>query len=141
MKTLVDEDPEENLALNLPDFIKPGAIIYCQAHGVTTLMNVKYHEITAKGLTITTSYGVEKTIKADSIICALLSSENTGFTDSLKEKVTEVYAVGDCSKSGVIVAAIEAGNIVARIAYRKECGMSTLGNFKHKSRELLYKNG
>ena len=112
--TIVDEGPEENLALHLPDFMKPRVIIYCQAHGVKTLMNVKCHEVNAEGLTITTSYGVKQTLKADSIICALPSSADTGFTDSLRGRVTEVYAVGDCNKSGVIVDAIEAGNLIAR---------------------------
>ena len=77
-------------------------------------MNVKYHEITAEGLTITTSYGVKKILQADSIICALPSSANTGFADSLKGRVAEVYAIGDCNKSGVMVDAIEAGNLTAR---------------------------
>lgn len=112
--TIVDEGPEENLGLNLPEFVKPRVILYNQAHGVKTLMNVKYHEVTAKGLTITTGYGVKKTLIADSIILALPSSVNTGFAESLKGRVTEVYAVGDCNKSGVIVDAIEAGNLIAR---------------------------
>ena len=112
--TVIDEGPDENLAFNLPDFLKPRVILYCQAHGVKVLMNVKYHEITTEGFTITTSYGIKKILKADSIICALPSSENTGLADSLTDKVAEVYTVGDCNKSGVIVDAIEAGNLVAR---------------------------
>ena len=112
--TIVDEGPEESLALNMPDFLKTRVILYIQAHGVKILMNVKYHEITDKGLTITTSYGVKKTLKADNIICAMPSSANTGFADSLKGKIAEVYAIGDYSKSGVIVDAIEAGNLTAR---------------------------
>ena len=112
--TIVDEGPEESLALNMPDFLKTRVILYIQAHGVKILMNVKYHEITDKGLTITTSYGVKKTLKTDNIVCALPSSADTGFADSLKGKIAEVYAIGDCSKSGVIVDAIEAGNLTAR---------------------------
>jgi 2,4-dienoyl-CoA reductase (NADPH2) len=112
--TIVDEGPEENLALNLPDFLKTRVILYSQAHGVKILMNVKYHEITAEGLTITTSYGVKKILKSDTIICALPSSANTDFVDSLKGRVSEVYAIGDCNRSGVIVDAIEAGNLTAR---------------------------
>ena len=34
--------------------------------------------------------------------------------NNLKGKVSEVYAVDDCDKSGVIVDAIEAGNLTAR---------------------------
>jgi thioredoxin reductase len=77
-------------------------------------MNVKYHEINNQGLAVTTGYGVKKTLKADSIILALPLSINTGFVESLKGRVPEVYAAGDCNKSGVIVDAIEAGNLIAR---------------------------
>jgi 2,4-dienoyl-CoA reductase (NADPH2) len=112
--TIVDEGPEENLALNLPDFVKSRVIIHNQAHGVKTLMNVKYHEVNEKGLTVTTGYGVKKTIEADSIIIALPLSADSGFAYSLKGKVTEVYAIGDCNKPGVIVDAVEAGNLIAR---------------------------
>ncbi|MFC2070335.1 FAD-dependent oxidoreductase, partial [Chloroflexota bacterium] len=112
--TIVDEGPEENLGLNLPGFVKPRVMLYNQVHGVKTLMNVKYHEITDKGLTITTSYGVKKILEADNIILALPSSVNTGLADTLKGKVTEVYAVGDCDKVGVMVDAVEAGNLTAR---------------------------
>jgi 2,4-dienoyl-CoA reductase (NADPH2) len=112
--TVVDEGPEENLGLNLPGFVKPRVILYNQAHGVKMLMNVKYHEINNQGLAITTGYGVKKTLKADSIILALPLSINTGFIESLRGRVPEVYAVGDCNKSGVIVDAIEAGNLIAR---------------------------
>jgi 2,4-dienoyl-CoA reductase-like NADH-dependent reductase (Old Yellow Enzyme family)/thioredoxin reductase len=112
--TLVDEGPEENLGLNLPGFVKPRVILYVQAHGVKTLMNVKYQSITDKGLTIITGYGIKKTLKADSILIALPSSVNTGLADSLKGRVAEVYAIGDCLKPGVIVDAIEAGNLTAR---------------------------
>jgi 2,4-dienoyl-CoA reductase (NADPH2) len=112
--TLVDEGTQENLGLNLPGFVKPRVIIYNQAHGVKTLMNVKYQAVSDKGLTVITGYGVKKTLKADSIIIALPSSVNTWLADSLKDRVAEVYAIGDCFKSGVIVDAVEAGNLTAR---------------------------
>jgi thioredoxin reductase len=98
----------------MPDFLKTRVILYIQAHGLKMLMNVKYHEITAEGLTITTSYGVKKTLNSDNIFCALPLSANTSFADSLKGKVAEVYSIGDCNNSGVIVDAIEAGNLTAR---------------------------
>jgi thioredoxin reductase len=110
----VDEGPEENLGLNLPDYVKARVLLHNQAYGVKTFMNVEYHEITAEGLSVTTAYGVKKTLKADSIIVALPMSVDTSLAEKLKEKVDEVYAIGDCNKTGVIVDAVEAGNLTAR---------------------------
>lgn len=112
--TIVDEGPVENIGLNLPSYVKERVIFYNQSHGVKTEMGVKYHEINDQGMTITTSYGVKKTIAADSIVIAISTAANTALADSLKGKVSEVYTIGDCSKAGVIVDAIEAGNLTAR---------------------------
>lgn len=112
--TIVDEAPEDMLGFNLPNETKSRVILYNQAHGVKTLMGVKYGEITDAGMTVTTSYGITKTIEADSIILALPVIEDTSLADSLKGIVSEVYSVGDCSKSGVIVDAVEAANLTAR---------------------------
>ncbi|NMB89781.1 MAG: FAD-dependent oxidoreductase [Chloroflexi bacterium] len=112
--TIVDAGPQENLGLNLPDYVKERVILYNQSHGVKTIMGVTYHEINDQGLTLTTSYGVKKTIAADSIVIAIPTAPNTGLADSLKGLVPEVYTVGDCSKAGVIVDAIETGNLTAR---------------------------
>ena len=112
--TIVDEGESDTLGLNLPEYVKERVILYNQSHGVKTLMGVKYHEITDKGMTITTSYGIKKTIEADSIILAIPSATNTSLMESLKGKAAEVYAVGDCNNPGVIVDAIESGNLTAR---------------------------
>lgn len=112
--TIVDEGPQETLGLNLPSYVKERVVLYNQSHGVKTLMGVKYHEITDQGITVTTDYGIKKTIEADSILIAIPTVENTGLIDSLTGKVAEVYAVGDCSKAGVIVDAVESGNLTAR---------------------------
>ncbi|MCE5207137.1 MAG: FAD-dependent oxidoreductase [Chloroflexi bacterium] len=112
--TIVDEGPVENIGLNLPSYVKERVVLYNQSHGVKTLMGVKYHEINDEGIKITTSYGITETIKADSIIVALPTAPNTGLADSIKGKVAEVYTIGDCKVSGVMVDAVEAGNLTAR---------------------------
>lgn len=112
--TIVDDGPIENLGLNLPSYVKERVVLYNQSHGVKTLMGVKYHEINDKGMTITTDYGIKKTIEADSIITAIPTVANTSLADSLQGVVSEVYAIGDCNKAGVMVDAIEAGNLTAR---------------------------
>jgi len=112
--TIVDEGPEENLGLNLPGFVKPRVIINIQAHGVKILSGVKIHEVNSEGLRITTAYGIEKTLKSDSILLALPLAPDSRLSEELKGKIKEVYSIGDCNKPGVIVDAVEAGNLTAR---------------------------
>lgn len=112
--TIVDEQPEEMLGFGLPDDVKKRVILYNQSHAVKTLMGVKYNEINDEGMSVTTSYGITKTIEADSIVLALPVVEDTSLADSLNGRVSEVYAVGDCSKSGVIVDAVESAHLAAR---------------------------
>jgi 2,4-dienoyl-CoA reductase (NADPH2) len=83
--------------------------------GVTLLSGVKeYVEITGKGLTLITKEGETKTIEADSIIPTLPLMKNTELLEGLKDKVPEVYAVGDCQEPLLIVDAIAAGSRTAR---------------------------
>jgi 2,4-dienoyl-CoA reductase (NADPH2) len=112
--TIIDEATMEDFNLNMPREPKNRVIFYLQTHGVKILMGVKYGEITDKGLTITTGYGVSKTIEADSIVLALPPMEDTSLADNLQGKVGEIYAVGDCAKAGYIVDAVAAGNLTAR---------------------------
>jgi 2,4-dienoyl-CoA reductase (NADPH2) len=112
--TIADEGPEESLGLNLPGFVLPRLLLYNQSHGVKILMDAKYHEITDQGLTVTTGYGIKRTLKADNIILALPLAPGTALADSLKGKVAEIFTVGDCRTPGVMVDAVESGHITAR---------------------------
>jgi len=112
--TIVDEEPLENLGMNMPNYVKERVLLYNQSHGVKTMMGVKIGEVTDEGLTLTTEYGITKTIPADSIIVALDTMPNSSLADDLQGLVPAVFAVGDCAKPGVIVDAVEAGNLTAR---------------------------
>jgi 2,4-dienoyl-CoA reductase (NADPH2) len=112
--TIVDQDKLENLGLNLPDYVKERLVFYIKAHGVKIMMGVKYGSITDQGMTLTTSFGLLRTIPADSIILTLPGSPDTALADSLKGKVAEVHAIGDSAKPGVMVDAVESGNLTAR---------------------------
>ncbi|MGD0781066.1 MAG: FAD-dependent oxidoreductase [Dehalococcoidales bacterium] len=112
--TIVDEGPLTNLGLNMAQNVANMVIPYLQGKGVKILMGVKYKEVTDKGLIITTSYSITKTLAADNIILALPLAPNTALTDSLKGKVNEVYAVGDCKNPKVIIDAIADANLTAR---------------------------
>ena len=112
--TIVDQEPQETLGANLPSYVQERVVLYNQSHGVKTLMGVTYHEITDEGIKITTEYGITKTIPADNIVVAVPTAPNTALADSLKGVVGEVYAIGDCNQAGVMVDAVEAGNLTAR---------------------------
>jgi 2,4-dienoyl-CoA reductase (NADPH2) len=83
--------------------------------GVTLISGVKeFVEITDKGLTIITSDGKKQTVEADTIATALPLTPNNELLESLKAKVPEVYAVGDCREPLLIVDAIGTGLRTAR---------------------------
>lgn len=73
------------------------------------LTEVKYKEITDKGLILTTNEGKSQTIKADTILVALPSKSNLEFFKHLEGKVPEVYLIGDWYESGLILDAIADG--------------------------------
>ena len=78
-------------------------------HGVKFVTEVKYKEITGKGLVVTTKDGKEQLIEGDTIITALPLKPNTAFFNSMKGKAKEVYAIGDADTPAYIVDAIAAG--------------------------------
>lgn len=83
--------------------------------GVTLISGVQqYEEITTKGLTIITKNGMRQTIEADSVVTALPLTPNNELLHRLKEKVPEVYAIGDCNEPLLIADAIGTGLRTAR---------------------------
>jgi pyruvate/2-oxoglutarate dehydrogenase complex dihydrolipoamide dehydrogenase (E3) component len=78
------------------------------------LTEVKYEEITDKGLTITTTGGKRQTVEADTVVTALPLLPNTELLKSLDGIVPEVYAIGDCKEPYLIVDAIAEGSRIAR---------------------------
>ena len=82
--------------------------------GVTLRTGVKSMEITDKGLVITTKEGKEESIEADSIVHTSPLTSNISLFESLKGKVPEVYAIGDCKEPRLIVDAIAEGWQIAR---------------------------
>jgi 2,4-dienoyl-CoA reductase (NADPH2) len=81
--------------------------------GVTMMTEVKYEEITDKGLTIITKEGKRQTIEADSIVPAIPLTPNTELLQSLEEKAPEIYPIGDCREPRLIIDAIADGSRIA----------------------------
>jgi len=113
--TIVDEGTEKEIGDGLLEvFLKPYLMYWLKDHGVRFVTEVKYKEITGKGLVVTTRDGKEQLIEGDSIITALPLLPDNKFFESMKGKAKEVYAIGDAENPGYIVDAIAAG---ARIGH------------------------
>jgi 2,4-dienoyl-CoA reductase (NADPH2) len=111
--TVVETKPM--IGEGMVDALLSNLLKWFQKKGVTLISGVKeYVEITDKGLTIITSDGKRQTIEADSIVTALPLTPNNELLDSLKAKVPEVYAIGDCSDPLLIADAIGTGVRTAR---------------------------
>ena len=77
--------------------------------GVPMMTEVKYEEITDKGLTIITKEGKRQTIEADSIVPAIPLTPNTELLKSLEGKAPEIHTIGDGREPRLIPDAIADG--------------------------------
>jgi 2,4-dienoyl-CoA reductase (NADPH2) len=83
--------------------------------GIIQYTEVKYEEVTEKGLVITTKEGEEKTLEADTILVTLPYLPNADAIKSMEGKAPEIYTIGSCGEPGLIVNAIADG---ARVGHR-----------------------
>lgn len=82
---------------------------------VTMMPNVRYGEITDKGLSVTTQEGKQQTIIADTVITALSPGLDTKLYHDIKGKAPEVYLIGiDDKEPSSIMNAIGNGYRTAR---------------------------
>jgi len=79
-----------------------------QKKGTAVYKGVKNIIIADDGVHFTTSDGTEMTIEADTVIPASYITPDTAMVNELKDKVAEVYAIGDCAEPGLIVDAVGA---------------------------------
>lgn len=84
--------------------------IWFKKKGVVTITGVRrFIEITDKGLSIVTKEGFVQTLQADTFVSALPLTPNEDLATTLRGKVPEVYAIGDCAQPGLIADAIGTG--------------------------------
>jgi len=89
--------------------------IWFKKKGVSLISGVKeFVEINDRGLTVITKDGKRQTIEADSIVTALPLTPNDELLTGLKQRVAEVYAIGDCREPLLIADAIGTGLRTAR---------------------------
>jgi 2,4-dienoyl-CoA reductase (NADPH2) len=95
-----------------PDMIgytKERVLYWLAKKGCTLLSGVKYESISDNGLTLVTKEGQKQTIEADTILPALGFKPGSAFTESLKDKVSEIYVIGDAKEPRLIVDAVADG--------------------------------
>ncbi len=83
--------------------------------GVDMLTGVNYVEITDKGLVIRDTDEKRNLIKADTIVLTLGYEADTELADRLKNKIADVYLVGDCVEPYGIRESIASGSRVGRM--------------------------
>ncbi|MFC1963903.1 FAD-dependent oxidoreductase [Chloroflexota bacterium] len=110
--TIVETSDE--LGVGVPDRNRVRLIYWLEKKGVTMLTGVKYEEVTAKGLTITTREGQQQTIAADNVLTALPLRPNRELYQSIDGKVPEAYLVGDSAEGSKIIDAINDGFRIGR---------------------------
>jgi 2,4-dienoyl-CoA reductase (NADPH2) len=108
-------DTAETLGTGMVDVLMGYLFGWFKKKGVTLISGVKHYvEITDKGLTIINREGKKQTVEADSVIPAMPLKPNLDLVEQLREKVAEVYAVGDCREPLLIADAIGTGAKTAR---------------------------
>jgi 2,4-dienoyl-CoA reductase-like NADH-dependent reductase (Old Yellow Enzyme family)/thioredoxin reductase len=90
--------------------LRPWFLSRLERLGVALLPGLKYNEITSAGLVVTTKEGKVEVIEADTIVLATGSIPNIALHEELKNKVSEIYLVGDCVYPRTIRDAISDGH-------------------------------
>ena len=80
--------------------------------GAVLLAGAECKEITGDGVVVRTRDGTTQTIVANSVIIALPPGPNPQLSAALQGIVPELYAIGDCSDSRLIIQAIADGSRV-----------------------------
>jgi len=93
---------------------KMGLLNLVKESNVEVLTNTKLLEVTGNGAVVV-SDGVERVLEADSIVLALGFRPVSSLRDELEDKVSELYAVGDCNQPGKILDAVWEGFHTSRL--------------------------
>lgn len=83
--------------------------------GVTMMTSVKCQEVTDRGIAIITKEGQKQTIEADNVVIAAGAKSNKALLEALEDKISEIYAIGDCLEPQGILEAIADGYRIGRI--------------------------
>ncbi len=88
--------------------IRPYLLSRLEAAGVVMFTGVTYHQVTEKGLEITTKDGQRETLEGSIVIAAGALPEQSLF-DKVKESIPRIHLIGDCVNPRTIMDAISEG--------------------------------
>ncbi|MBA7681912.1 Metal reductase [subsurface metagenome] len=78
------------------------------------LTNTKLIEIVEEGATVT-SNGDKRILKADSVVLALGLKPEAALSEELRDRVSELYTIGDCVEPRRLINAIWEAYRIARL--------------------------
>jgi 2,4-dienoyl-CoA reductase (NADPH2) len=103
-------DTAERLGQGMVDVIMAYLFQWFNKMNVKLIGGIKHYvEITPDGLLIINEDGMEEMLPADTVIPALPLTPDLKLYESLKGKVKEIYAIGDCKEPQLIADAISQG--------------------------------
>ena len=81
--------------------------------GITCHTNLKIEEITDDGVIAGNQDGVSRPVKGDTVVLALGLKPRTTLYEALKDKISELHAIGDCAEVRKIGDAVREGFFTA----------------------------
>jgi pyruvate/2-oxoglutarate dehydrogenase complex dihydrolipoamide dehydrogenase (E3) component len=99
----------------LETLVKPHLLMWLAEKGVTMVTQVKYEEITDKGLVLIAKEGKRQTIEADTIVTAMPLQPGTELSKKLTGCAPEIYFIGDCKEPNMVIDAISDGSRMGRM--------------------------
>ena len=105
-------EASDQLGEGIPVAMKQRLLDWLAEKGVVMLTGAACQEITEEGVIVRTRDGTMRTVIADTAITALPTLSNPALSKALEEVVPEVYVVGDCGESRLILRAIADGSRV-----------------------------
>jgi pyruvate/2-oxoglutarate dehydrogenase complex dihydrolipoamide dehydrogenase (E3) component len=113
MVTIIEQLPA--VATDMEPHHKVGILELFGENNVTILTKRKVIGIAKKGVEVVNlDSGKNELVEADWVVIAVGSKPVDTLTDVLKNKVPELYSVGDCIQPRVILEAIYEGSLVGR---------------------------
>jgi 2,4-dienoyl-CoA reductase (NADPH2) len=111
--TLIDKLPYQEIALDaIPDHRNP-LLARLNSSGVKIHTEQSLKEVKENGIVVETTRGERKIFEADAVVIAMGTEPLKEIADQMKEKVSEIYVVGDGAGYRRIADAIYGGAIIA----------------------------
>jgi len=103
------------IAADMDPLNRQGLMEALEGREIVFMTNKEVHEFTDKGVWVTDKKSGEKQlVEGDTVVLALGSKSVSNLSDDLKDKVPELYTVGDCNEPRRLEQAVYEGSLVGR---------------------------